>query len=290
MPENIMMDSFSFDVSEAQFDQVVLQGSRQVPVLVDFWAPWCGPCRTLTPILEKLAAEYAGRFLLAKVNSDESQRLSRDFVVRSIPSVKAFVNGQLVDEFVGVLPESALREFIERLMPAPAELLRRAAAAARTRGDSEESLRLLREAAALTTARDEILGDEMDLLLALGRTDDARETAKGLSPLARQDSRLGKLLAQLEFAPGAAAHSRQDLEASVAAHPEDLASRQDLARLLVAEGDCEPALEHLLEIVRRDRRFGDDVGRKTMLAVFNLLEGRGELVNRYRRLLASALN
>jgi putative thioredoxin len=115
------MAANAIDVSVADFDDKVLAASRAVPVVVDFWAPWCQPCRILKPILEKLAAEFGGRFILAKVNSDENQELSMRYGVRGIPAVKAFVNGEPVDEFTGALPEGQVREFIERLIPSPAE-------------------------------------------------------------------------------------------------------------------------------------------------------------------------
>ena len=122
------MSEFSFDVGDADFDVQVLATSQQVPVLVDFWAPWCQPCRVLKPLLEKLTAEYGGQFRLAKINSDENPESSRRWGVRGIPAVKAFVGGQLVDEFTGALPEGQVRAFIERLMPSRAIPLLEAAA------------------------------------------------------------------------------------------------------------------------------------------------------------------
>ena len=114
------MTAHAYDVTVTEFNDKVLAASRQVPVIVDFWAPWCQPCRVLKPILEKLAAEYEGKFILAKVNSDENQELSARYGVRGIPAVKAFVGGQMADEFTGALPEGKVREFIERLIPFPA--------------------------------------------------------------------------------------------------------------------------------------------------------------------------
>lgn len=285
-----MSETWNLDITEDQFDAQVLQRSRSVPVLVDFWAPWCGPCKTLSPLLGRLVAEYQGRFVLAKVNVDDYPRLAQDFAVRSIPSVKAFVDGRLVDEFTGVLPEGALRDFIDRLMPPPAEVRRREAVAAHAAGDAERALTLLAEAWDLPGRGDAVLADRIGILLELGRLDEAREAAALLSPVAHQDAHIGKLLAELRFAGGGAARPRAELEQAVAADPGDLVAREALARVLVAAGEYEAALGQLLEIVRRDRRFGDDVGRRTMLAVFDLLDGRGELVSRYRRLLAAALH
>ena len=133
------MDAYSFDTATETFEIDVLKASEKVPVLVDFWAPWCAPCRVLKPVLEKLAVEYQGRFLLAKVNSDEHPKLSAQFGVRGIPNVKAFVDGKLADEFTGALPESGVRAFIDRLIPTPGEKLRRA---------SREDVRVLYESGA----------------------------------------------------------------------------------------------------------------------------------------------
>src|SRR5512143_16974 len=143
------MSEHALDVGLADFPQHVLEESRHRPVVVDFWAPWCGPCKSLKPILEKLAAEYGGKFLLAKINSDENQELAARYAVRGIPSVKAFMNGEVVDEFSGALPEGEVRAFLDRLIPSPADELHQQAAAVRASGDLAGALRLLAEASKL---------------------------------------------------------------------------------------------------------------------------------------------
>src|SRR4249920_1512428 len=157
------MSEYTTVVTDADFDQAVIEGSRQTPVVVDFWAPWCGPCRALTPVLEKLADEYQGKFQLVKVNSDENLDLAREYGIRSIPNVKAFVNGQVVDEFLGALPESAVREFIDRVMPTPGELMRRDAAAQAAAGDQQRALALLGTAADLEPNNDAVQADRIGL-------------------------------------------------------------------------------------------------------------------------------
>ncbi|HSO06706.1 MAG TPA: co-chaperone YbbN [Pelomicrobium sp.] len=283
------MGKHSVDVNEANFEQVVIAGSRQAPVLVDFWAEWCGPCRALTPILEKLAEEYQGRFVLAKVNSDRNQGLAASFGVRGIPNVKAFVDGQIVDEFSGALPEAMVRQFIEGLMPSEAENLRRQAAASYAAGDKEAALALLESAAQREPPNDAIRVDRAEVLLDLGRVDEARALLDALNILTRDEPKAAELIARAAFA-GGAAEGAADLESRVAANPDDLGARLALAKVHVNAKRFDAAMEQLLEIIRRDRAFGDDVGRKTMLHVFNLLGNEGELVGKYRRLMASALH
>ena len=136
---SLLMNPYSFDVDTADFQEKVIAASHHAPVLVDFWAEWCAPCRVLKPILENLAAEYGGRFVLAKLNADRNQELATRLGVRGIPSVKAFVNGELVDEFTGALPETQVRAFIDGLLPSPAEPLRVAAQEARGRAGVEQA-------------------------------------------------------------------------------------------------------------------------------------------------------
>lgn len=280
------MSEHAIDVGLADFQQNVLEESRRRPVVVDFWAPWCGPCKSLKPILEKLAAEYGGKFLLAKINSDENQELAARYGVRGIPSVKAFVDGEQVDEFSGALPEATVREFLDRLVPSPAEELRHQAAAARAAEDFAGALKLLGEASKLDPAHVGVRLDAAEVMLDLDEADEAQRLVGGVPDDA--DPRVAQIKARLQFM-GAASEDEAALAARVAANENDLEARLKLANLLVASGRHEAAMEQLLEIVRRDRGFGDDIGRKTLLSVFDLLGG-GDLVSRYRRLLASALN
>lgn len=280
------MSEHALDVGLADFPQRVLEESRHRPVVVDFWAPWCGPCKSLKPVLEKLAAEYGGKFLLAKINSDENQELAARYGVRGIPSVKAFIDGEQVDEFSGALPEPEVRAFLDRLVPSPVDELRQQAAAARMAEDTAGALQLLAEASKLDPDHLGVRLDAAEIMLDLGETDEASRLIGSVADDA--DPRVAQLKARLQFL-GAAGEDEAALRARVATNENDLEARLKLAKLLVAAGQYEAGMDQLLEIVRRDRGFGDDIGRKTLLSVFNLLDG-GELVSRYRRLLASALN
>ena len=286
------MSAHTVEAGNETFDALVIEGSKKTPVVVDFWAPWCGPCRTLTPILEKLAAEYGGRFVLAKVNSDESPELSARYGVRGIPSVKAFWNGQLVDEFTGALPEKGVREFLDRLLPSPADELRDEAARvySQTR-DIDRALAILDEAQQSEPANEDVQIDRAALLVEAARHDEARKIIEGLAPLTQMDDRVSALNAKLDLAKGAdEAPSEDALTRRIAANENDLEARLQLAHLEVARKRHREALEQLLEIVRRDRRYGDDAARKTMLKVFELLGNQGELVSEFRRKLATVMN
>lgn len=279
------------EVTEADFPNKVLEESTQRLVIVDFWAPWCGPCRTLTPVLEKLADEYAGRFLLAKVNSDENQALAGELGVRGIPNVKAFSDGQMIDEFTGAMPEGMVRQFIERLLPSPAEERRREAMQIYGSGRADEALASLDEAQLLEPENDAIRMDRAEVLITLGRAREAAKLLDELNPIAAMERRAERLRAELTFSDfGDNPERIDDLETHLSQKPGDLDARLRLAKRYVSEKKFEPALQHLLEIIRTDRTFSDDAGRKTMLAVFELLGDNHRLTNQYRRLLAASLH
>ncbi|MGA7814503.1 thioredoxin [Caballeronia sp.] len=281
------------DTTLATFEQDVITASTLAPVLVDFWAPWCGPCKTLGPMLERLEAEGAGKWKLVKVNVDENQELAQHFQVRSIPHVIAFADGHAVDQFIGVLTEGQLREFIEKLVPDGAEAERRAAHLAYAAGEKLQAIDHIKNSLALDPGYDDARLDLIEWLLAANRIDEARDEDKLLSPKTTQgiDTRYNALKTELDAADAAAALPPADaLIAAVTANPDDLEARFALANRLIAGRDFDGALEHLFAIVTRDRAFMDDVGRKTMLSVFALAAHQPEVVSHWRRKLSSAMN
>ncbi|CEJ96121.1 FIG000875: Thioredoxin domain-containing protein EC-YbbN [Caballeronia glathei] len=281
------------DTTLATFENDVIEASTLAPVLVDFWAPWCGPCKTLGPMLERLEAEGAGKWKLVKVNVDENQELAQHFQVRSIPHVIAFADGRAVDQFIGVLPEGQIRAFLDKLVPDGAEAERRAAHLAWEAGDKDGAIDLIKTALALDPGYDDARLDLIGWLLAQNRIDEAREEEKLLSPKTTQgiDARYNALKTELDAADAAADLPPADaLIDAVNAHPDDLEARFALANRLIAGRDYAGALEHLLAIVVRDRAFMDDVGRKTMLSVFELAQHQPELVSQWRRKLSAAIN
>ncbi|VVD91492.1 thioredoxin [Pandoraea cepalis] len=282
------------DTHLASFDADVLAVSHQVPVLADFWAPWCGPCNVLGPLLEKLEAEAQGRIRLVKINADENAQLCAEYGVRSLPTVVAFVDGEPVDQFVGALPEGQLRAFIDRIVPNPADVARRVAREALTAGKPEVARDALQAALALDPAHDDVRLDLVDVLLGMGEVDGARTELTLLSPrtAASGDARIAALNTRIAAAEQAShLPSAQALLARVQADPDNLQARLDLANRYLADRTYEPALQALLDIVQRDRAFGDDAARKSMLAIFDALsETDPATVAAWRRKLSAALN
>jgi len=283
------------DTTQENFSRDVIDASHEAPVLVDFWAPWCGPCRTLSPLLASIETEFKGRLKVVKVNVDENQELSARFGVRSIPFVVAFVAGKAVDSFVGVLPAGSLRDFVGRLLPDPAETQRRKAAALLQAGDAAGAASALRAALALDPDRDATRIDLARLLLehstGPGRLDEVSACLAGVSASGKLESTWLALNARLHSESRAAElPAAEVLQQRIAASPDDLQARLDLADALLARQDYEPALEQLLAIVERDRAFGDDIGRRRMLSVFDLAAGQPQVVSSYRRRLSAVLN
>ncbi len=285
------MSQFAFDVAIEEFEAKVLIPSETVPVVVDFWAPWCEPCKVLKPMLEKLAEEYGGRFLLAKIDSDANPEIAQHFGVRSIPSVKVLFQGQLVDEFNGALPESQVRAFLDRIaLPAgPGGNLREEAAALVGEGKLEEALAKLVEASHAKPDDQAVQLDAIDVLLQLGRNDESKQLLAG--EYTSEPDRANALRARLALAAGAA--DTAEIEARLAANPADHVARLELSRAYAAQSRFREALEAALEVVVRDRFFDEGAGRKAVLQLFEALGGSeqyDDLIREFRRKMSAALN
>lgn len=278
------------DTTLERFKADVIDASMQTPVVLDFWAPWCGPCKTLGPMLEKLEQQYGGRFRLVKVDTDAQPELAQHFRIRSIPTVFGIVNGQPVDQFQGAVPESQLREFIDRLLPNPGDVELEQAMQAAERGDTAAAVGHLQKALASDPANDGARLMYAQLLLQDNDAGAAQAQLAHLSAQSLQDPEVQALVERVrrQVAEGAEPPPVELLNA-VAGKPDDLQARLDLARHYIGQKTWAPALEQLLEIVRRDRTFGDDVGRKTMIEVFGLASAQPELVSEWRRRLSSVL-
>jgi putative thioredoxin len=275
---------FVIDVSDAAFQADVLERSKQVPVVVDFWAPWCGPCRMLGPVLEKLAVEFKGGFILAKINTDEHQRAAMQYGVQGIPAVKGFKDGRLAAEFVGAVPEPQVRAFLQKLgvkvgagagataaVPDPTALL--------AQGKWVEAEMALRQLGATNGAEASVKLDLARALLAQGKVGEANEILNKVAdgPEATRAATLRPLAALL-------------LEATATGNGAGgLDGLYHTAGQKIAAGDLRGAMDALLDILRRDKRFRNGEARQAMLAIFAVLGEESTLVREYRNKLASVL-
>ncbi len=284
-PLSSAASAFSFDVGDADFETAVIARSREVPVLLDCWAPWCGPCRALKPLLEKLAVAYEGRFVLAKLNSDENPQVAALLGLRSIPHVVLFKDGQPVDQFNGALPEGQVRAFLDTHLrpPSEAEQLRRRAADA----PPAEAEALLRQALALEPDDPELI-TELAERLADTQPDEARALMAEIPEVLRE-ARQQALIARLDFAALAPAGDETALRARLDKDARDFQARFDLAALLAHRGDFAAAFDELLEVVLRDKGEAREQARVRMVEWFSLCTDAA-VVDRARRRLAMYLN
>lgn len=288
-------DELIRDGSDATFMADVIEASAEVPVIVDFWAPWCGPCKTLTPALEQAVREARGKVRLVKVDVDQNQMIAAQLRVQSIPTVYAFVNGQPVDAFQGALPGSQIKQFIERLI-------------AMSGGDAgltealDQADAMLAEGAAADAAQvySAVLGEEQEntraiaglarCYLALDDVEKARATLALVPQEKAGDPVIASVEAQIALADEAAgAGDASDLRARVERNPDDHQARYDLAMALVARGDEAGAIDALIELFRRDREWNDGAARTQLLKIFDSLGPKSEVAQKGRRRLSSLI-
>ena len=262
------------DVTLHNFETEVITASKSIPVLVDFWATWCGPCKVIGPLLEKLETQYGGRFKLVKIDSDQEQQLAAAFGIRSIPTCILLMNGQPVDGFMGALPEGKIKEFLDKhLPPAPQA---EEEFEEEMPGDAGSRLEKLQHAVATDPANDDARFEYVKQLLLAGRTDDAKVAfapVVGKIPVVRRFDSLQRWMDALDFADGAGAPvSMADLDAKIAANRRDFDARYGKARLLMAQQQWTQAMDELLEILMRDKSWNEDLARKTFIAILDVIE------------------
>ena len=282
-----MPGAWVIDATDRDFETSVLERSKQVPVVVDFWAPWCGPCRTLGPLLERLATESDGGFVLAKVNVDENQELAQAFGVQSIPMVLAVRGAHVVDHFVGAQPEAAVRDFLARLLPSEADALAAEGHKQFDAGDASGAEGSFRAALHLDPRHGRALIGLASVFAAAKRDEEALEVLQHVDP-GPDRAAADRLAAEIRVKQSGATDI-DDLRRRVEANPADLESRFALAQADAAGGRHEEALGAYLSIVAQDRSFRDDGARKAMIDIFDLLGPGAELADQYRSELAKAL-
>ena len=282
------MNQWTIDVNEENFEPAVLEQSKEVPVLVDFWAEWCGPCKVLGPVLEKLADEYGGEFVLAKVNVDENQNLAGAFGIQGIPAVKLFKDGDLASEFTGALPEPMLREFLSKFLPSAADKRAQEAAALEDQGKDAEAKALFQSILETDPSHAKSLLGLGRLAMNAGDNEAALEFLDKIPIVADERKEADRLIARLKLHGGAT----QDLTAlrdKVDAEPKNLDARFELAQALAGAEKYQEALAELLVIVKTDRSFQDDGARKAMVQIFEVLGSEDPLTDQYRSELAKVL-
>jgi len=272
------------DVTDATFASDVLAASNARVVVVDFWAPWCGPCRVLGPTIERVAASFGDDVLLAKLNTDENPRTAAQYRIQGIPAVKAFRNGQVVSEFTGAIPEPQVRAFFQKLVPSPAERAAREAEALAANDPAAAETRFRETLRSSPSNPDAIVGLAR-ILLARGASAEAGE----LLERAPGDRRAKALKHRIFLDAFASKHAGEDLAGEARANPRDPRARYRLGVLLAAREQHEAALDELLESVRLDRAFADGAARKAALAVFDILGLDSPVTREYQRKLSSVL-
>ncbi len=282
---------YIFDVTADDFVAIVLDGSRSRPVLVDFWAAWCNPCRMLTPVLERLVDEFQGDLILAKVDTEDQRELAAQFGIRSLPTVRLFKDGQPVDEFMGALPEQEIRAFLDRHIARASDNLAAEAQDLIKQGRVEEAMKLVEAVRSADPGNARVQIAYARIKATVGETEEAEAVLAGLSADDQDKPEVLELRARMLFDKVASgAPSPEALEAALASDPGRSEARYQLAAHKVMDRDYETALELLITLMQKDRKYGDDAARKGMLKIFDLLGGSGELATRYRAKMFNVLH
>ncbi|MFT6579892.1 MAG: putative thioredoxin [Alphaproteobacteria bacterium] len=287
------------DTTTATFMVDVIEASKTTPVIIDFWAPWCEPCKQLGPVIEKVVTENAGAVKLVKINIDENQEIAQQMRVQSIPAVFAFAGGQPVDGFAGALPESQIKQFVERVLraskdktgPSPIDEALEQAAQAEETGDTDQAGAIYSEILKHQPENIPAIAGLARNLHAKGETDAARALLDGLPDKAKQDPEIKSVLASLDLAEkiGDSQVDLEPLRAQLAADENNHQARFDLALALYAANEAEAAIDELLTLFSRNRGWNDDAARKQLVEIFDALGAESELVSDSRRRLSSLM-
>jgi putative thioredoxin len=260
------------DVTLENFESEVIAASMEQPVLVDFWATWCGPCKVIGPILEKLEIDYGGRFKLVKIDSDAEQQLAAAFGIRSIPTVILLMNGQPVDGFMGALPEGQIRQFLDKHLPPADEAEPEPVEEPAAPLDAGAQLEQLQHAVATDPADDNARFDYVKALLLAGRSDDAKTAFAPVTAKAAGVRRLDALQRWINALDSAKNGKASDLDARITANKRDFDARFGKAQALMAGQRWTEAMDELLEILMRDKSWNEDLARKTYIAILEIIE------------------
>ena len=279
------------DVTNETFQAEVIERSQTVPVLVDFWADWCGPCQMLMPVLKKLVDEYDGKFVLAKVNTDEQRELAKAHGIRSLPTMHVYKHGELAEEVLAAQSEATMRIIIDRYIERASDRIRVRAEEAYRQGQHEEALSLLEDAHQDEPGNHQLTLDYAALCMKAALLEKATSLLAELPREVRDKAEAMRLRTLLDFALAIKdAPPVETLENTVRSEPDNLETRYQLGAWYVLNERFESALEAFMELLQRDRTFRDDAGHKGLLAIFDLLDNKGDLVTRYRRRLFNLLH
>ncbi len=278
-------------VTAQDFNTLVVENSFKQPVLVDFWAEWCQPCQALIPVLTKLAEEYKGAFILAKVNSDEQGELAAHAGVRSLPTVKLFIDGQIADEFMGALPESEVRKFLDKYIQSESDAIMSEAVQAYHEGRKQDALDMMNKALAEDPQNAKLKINIAKMVANDGDYESASALIDTLSDEDKDQAEVREMMAQIKLAVKLKdAGDPAEIEQRLNDNPEDLDAMLQMSNYLTAAGQFEEAIKLLLDIMTKDRNFNDDAGRKGLLEVFDILGSENPLVKTYRRRMFTLLH